>query len=120
MATYRELLAQVKTEIDEVSSIEAHERLESSDGSIFVDVRESDEWDEGHIPGAFSLPFDDVFADVGGEQGVQVDVAGVLRGDHDGVQTDRLVAVVLDGDLGLAVGPQVGDGTVLADLGEAP
>jgi molybdopterin/thiamine biosynthesis adenylyltransferase/rhodanese-related sulfurtransferase len=52
MATYRELLAQVKTEIDEVSSIEAHERLESSDGSIFVDVRESDEWDEGHIPGA--------------------------------------------------------------------
>jgi sulfur-carrier protein adenylyltransferase/sulfurtransferase len=52
MATYRELLAQVKTEIDEISSIEAHERLESSDGSIFVDVREPDEWDEGHIPGA--------------------------------------------------------------------
>ena len=52
MATYRELLAQVKTEIDEVSSIEAHERLESSDESIFVDVREPDEWDEGHIPGA--------------------------------------------------------------------
>ena len=52
MATYRELLAQVKTEIDEISSIEAHERLESSDGSLFVDVREPDEWDEGHIPGA--------------------------------------------------------------------
>jgi molybdopterin/thiamine biosynthesis adenylyltransferase/rhodanese-related sulfurtransferase len=52
MATYRELLAQVKTEIDEVSSIEAHERLESSDGPLFVDVREPDEWDEGHIPGA--------------------------------------------------------------------
>ncbi|HET7743514.1 MAG TPA: molybdopterin-synthase adenylyltransferase MoeB [Gaiellaceae bacterium] len=52
MATYRELLAQVKTEIDEISTIEAQERLESSDGSIFVDVREPDEWDEGHIPGA--------------------------------------------------------------------
>ena len=52
MATYRELLAQVRTEIDEISSIEAHERLESSYGSIFVDVREPDEWDEGHIPGA--------------------------------------------------------------------
>jgi len=52
MATYRELLAQVKAEIDEISSIDAHERLESSDGSIFVDVREADEWDEGHIPGA--------------------------------------------------------------------
>ncbi|HEU5206520.1 MAG TPA: rhodanese-like domain-containing protein, partial [Gaiellaceae bacterium] len=52
MATYRELLAQVKGEIDEISTVEAHERLDSSDGSIFVDVREPDEWDEGHIPGA--------------------------------------------------------------------
>jgi molybdopterin/thiamine biosynthesis adenylyltransferase/rhodanese-related sulfurtransferase len=52
MATYRELLARVKTEIDEISTIEAHERLASSDESLFVDVREPDEWDEGHIPGA--------------------------------------------------------------------
>jgi molybdopterin/thiamine biosynthesis adenylyltransferase/rhodanese-related sulfurtransferase len=52
MATYRELLAQVKSEIDEISTIEAHERLASLDGSLFVDVREPDEWDEGHIPGA--------------------------------------------------------------------
>jgi molybdopterin/thiamine biosynthesis adenylyltransferase/rhodanese-related sulfurtransferase len=52
MATYRELLAQVRGEIDEISTVEAHERLESSDGSLFVDVREPDEWDEGHIPGA--------------------------------------------------------------------
>jgi molybdopterin/thiamine biosynthesis adenylyltransferase/rhodanese-related sulfurtransferase len=52
MATYRELLAQVKTEIDEISTVEAHERLEASDDSVFVDVREPDEWDEGHIPGA--------------------------------------------------------------------
>jgi molybdopterin/thiamine biosynthesis adenylyltransferase/rhodanese-related sulfurtransferase len=52
MAGYRELLAQVKEEIHEISSIEAHERLESSDGPLFVDVREPDEWEEGHIPGA--------------------------------------------------------------------
>ncbi|HEX2523969.1 MAG TPA: rhodanese-like domain-containing protein, partial [Terriglobia bacterium] len=52
MATYRELLAQVRSEIDEVSTIEAHERLDSSDGTLFVDVREPDEWEEGHIPGA--------------------------------------------------------------------
>ena len=52
MATYRELLGRVKSEIDEISTIEAQERLESSDGSLFVDVREPDEWDEGHIPGA--------------------------------------------------------------------
>ena len=52
MATYRELLAQVRSEIDEISTLEAHERLESRDGSLFVDVREPDEWDEGHIPDA--------------------------------------------------------------------
>ena len=43
MATYRELLAQVRSEIDEISTIEAQERLASSDGSLFVDVREADE-----------------------------------------------------------------------------
>jgi molybdopterin/thiamine biosynthesis adenylyltransferase/rhodanese-related sulfurtransferase len=52
MATYRELLAQTKSEIDEISTLEARERLEASDGSLFLDVREPDEWDEGHIPGA--------------------------------------------------------------------
>jgi sulfur-carrier protein adenylyltransferase/sulfurtransferase len=52
MATYRELLARVKEEIQEVSTIDAHERLRSSEPPLFVDVREPDEWDEGHIPGA--------------------------------------------------------------------
>ena len=52
MATYRELLARVKEEIEEISTIEAHERLESSAPPLFVDVREPDEWEEGHIPGA--------------------------------------------------------------------
>ena len=52
MATYRELLARVKEEIDEISTIEAHERLESSESPLFVDVREPDEWEEGHVPGA--------------------------------------------------------------------
>jgi molybdopterin/thiamine biosynthesis adenylyltransferase/rhodanese-related sulfurtransferase len=52
MANYRELLARVKDEIDEISTIEGHERLRSGDAPLFVDVRETDEWDEGHIPGA--------------------------------------------------------------------
>ena len=52
MASYRELLAQVKEEIDEISSIEAQELLASSEPPLFVDVREPDEWEEGHIPGA--------------------------------------------------------------------
>jgi sulfur-carrier protein adenylyltransferase/sulfurtransferase len=52
MAGYRELLAQVKSEIHEISTVEAHERLASSEAPLFVDVREPDEWEEGHVPGA--------------------------------------------------------------------
>jgi molybdopterin/thiamine biosynthesis adenylyltransferase/rhodanese-related sulfurtransferase len=52
MATYRELLARVRSEIDEISTVEAHARLRSTSGPLFVDVREPDEWEEGHIPGA--------------------------------------------------------------------
>ena len=54
MPTYRELLSQVKTEIDEIDSREAAPTL--GDGSVFVDVRERNEWDEGHIPGAIHVP----------------------------------------------------------------
>jgi molybdopterin/thiamine biosynthesis adenylyltransferase/rhodanese-related sulfurtransferase len=56
MAGYRDLLARVKEEIDEISSIDAQERRASRDGALFVDVREPDEWDEGHIPGAVHVP----------------------------------------------------------------
>jgi molybdopterin/thiamine biosynthesis adenylyltransferase/rhodanese-related sulfurtransferase len=55
MAGYRELLAKVKEEIDEISTIEAYERLESSETPLFVDVREPDEWEEGHVPGAIHV-----------------------------------------------------------------
>ena len=49
----------------------------------------------------------------------RLDVLGVLRGEHDGVDAHRaVVGVVLDGDLGLAVGAQVGQRAVLADRGE--
>src|ERR671915_2142232 len=54
MASYRELLQQVKAEIDEVDSSRARELLE--DGAAAVDVRERDEWEEGHIPGAVHIP----------------------------------------------------------------
>jgi molybdopterin/thiamine biosynthesis adenylyltransferase/rhodanese-related sulfurtransferase len=55
MANYRELLAQVKAEIDEVDAVRAREVIESGD-PVIVDVREQDEWDEGHIPGAIHIP----------------------------------------------------------------
>ena len=55
----------------------------------------------------------------GVQLGVEVDALGVLRGQHHGVDADgAVVVVVLDGDLGLAVGTQVVERAVLAHLGE--
>jgi sulfur-carrier protein adenylyltransferase/sulfurtransferase len=56
MPTYRELLSQVKSEIDEVDAAEARALLESADAPLLVDVREHDEWGDGHIPGAVHVP----------------------------------------------------------------
>jgi molybdopterin/thiamine biosynthesis adenylyltransferase/rhodanese-related sulfurtransferase len=53
MASYRELLERVRSEIDELTSADAAAR---ADGPVFVDVRDPEEWDEGHIPGAVHLP----------------------------------------------------------------
>ena len=55
MASYRELLSDVKREIDEIDAQRAHERL-ADGGELFLDVRERDEWEEGHIPGAVHIP----------------------------------------------------------------
>jgi molybdopterin/thiamine biosynthesis adenylyltransferase/rhodanese-related sulfurtransferase len=52
MATYRELLKQVKDRIEEVGPGDAGEL----DRAAWIDVREQDEWDEGHIPGAAHVP----------------------------------------------------------------
>src|SRR5206468_2798578 len=56
MATYRELLQQVREEIDEVSSVEAHGLSGADEPPLFLDVRNQDEWDEGFIPGAIHIP----------------------------------------------------------------
>jgi molybdopterin/thiamine biosynthesis adenylyltransferase/rhodanese-related sulfurtransferase len=46
-----EYIKQVKAQIDEVDPSAVSEVL-GADGVVIVDVRESDEWDAGHIPGA--------------------------------------------------------------------
>jgi sulfur-carrier protein adenylyltransferase/sulfurtransferase len=56
MPSYRELLQQAKSEIDEVDAPQARELLDSAEPPLLVDVRESDEWSEGHIPGAVHVP----------------------------------------------------------------
>src|SRR5216684_6084844 len=53
MANFRELLAKTKSEIREVDPATA-EGLR--DGSLFIDVRESDENEQGAIPGSIHIP----------------------------------------------------------------
>ncbi|MCW2977977.1 MAG: Molybdopterin biosynthesis protein MoeB, partial [Actinomycetia bacterium] len=55
MPSYRDLLANVKTEIEEVDATRARELFDGPEAPLFVDVRESEEWDEGHVPGAVHL-----------------------------------------------------------------
>jgi sulfur-carrier protein adenylyltransferase/sulfurtransferase len=56
MASYRELLQQVKAEIEEVDASGARELLDADERPLVVDVREPDEWTEGRIPGAIHIP----------------------------------------------------------------
>jgi len=55
MTTYRELLQQVRSEISEVDATQARELIDSG-APLVLDVREQNEWDEGHIPGAVHVP----------------------------------------------------------------
>src|SRR5579863_3909146 len=52
MASYRELLQQVRERVAEVDGAGA----QALEGATWIDVREQDEWDEGHIPGAIHIP----------------------------------------------------------------
>jgi sulfur-carrier protein adenylyltransferase/sulfurtransferase len=52
MTTYRELLAKTRGEIDEIDARGAR----ALDGAAWVDIREIDEWQEGHLPAAIHVP----------------------------------------------------------------
>jgi molybdopterin/thiamine biosynthesis adenylyltransferase/rhodanese-related sulfurtransferase len=56
MASYRDILQQVKAEIREIDAAHAQKLLGSDAPPALVDVRERDEWEEGHIPGAVHIP----------------------------------------------------------------
>ena len=51
LTRYQKLVAEAKKHITEISPQDAAARLNSGD-AIIVDVRDKDEWDEGHIPDA--------------------------------------------------------------------
>jgi molybdopterin/thiamine biosynthesis adenylyltransferase/rhodanese-related sulfurtransferase len=55
MPSYRELLQQVRAEISELDAERARDLIDGGE-PVVVDVREQDEWDEGHIPGAVHIP----------------------------------------------------------------
>jgi molybdopterin/thiamine biosynthesis adenylyltransferase/rhodanese-related sulfurtransferase len=55
MPTYRELLQQVRAEISEIDATDARALIET-ETPLVLDVREQNEWDEGHIPGAVHIP----------------------------------------------------------------
>jgi molybdopterin/thiamine biosynthesis adenylyltransferase/rhodanese-related sulfurtransferase len=55
MPGYRELLAQLRAETEEVDASTLHAELEAGQRSELVDVRAQSEWDEGHLPGAHNV-----------------------------------------------------------------
>jgi molybdopterin/thiamine biosynthesis adenylyltransferase/rhodanese-related sulfurtransferase len=52
MTTYRELLARTRAEISEIDAKGAR----AIDGALWIDIRELEEWQEGHLPGAIHIP----------------------------------------------------------------
>jgi molybdopterin/thiamine biosynthesis adenylyltransferase/rhodanese-related sulfurtransferase len=54
MSTFKDLIRQVKSEIQEISVEDA--RARAAAGASLVDVREADEWSQGHAPGALFIP----------------------------------------------------------------
>lgn len=53
-ARFEKLVAHAKRNITEIRPMEAEGKLKSGE-AVIVDVREKDEWDEGHIPGAIHM-----------------------------------------------------------------
>lgn len=56
MASFSEILSQVKESIDEVSVEETKERAAADDAPVLVDIRERDEYEQGFIPAAHWIP----------------------------------------------------------------
>ena len=56
MSDFRQLLSETKKQIKEVSVHEVNDKLNSNNGFTVVDVREGDEWEQGHLDKAIFLP----------------------------------------------------------------
>ncbi len=56
MATFRDLLSQTKSQIREIDTAEGDARRSAEPNTVFLDVREPDEFEQGAIPGALYIP----------------------------------------------------------------
>ena len=56
MPSGAELIRRAKDEITEVDPKEVHELVEGRNGEVIVDVREQNEYEESHLPGAVHVP----------------------------------------------------------------
>jgi molybdopterin/thiamine biosynthesis adenylyltransferase/rhodanese-related sulfurtransferase len=56
MSDFREILTQTKRQIKEVSVQEVRDKLNPENGFTLLDVREGDEWEQGHLDKAIFLP----------------------------------------------------------------
>src|ERR1700745_758550 len=56
MSDFKEILKQTKGQIREVTVQEVHEKLNPANGFTLLDVREGDEWEQGHLKQAIFLP----------------------------------------------------------------
>jgi sulfur-carrier protein adenylyltransferase/sulfurtransferase len=65
MATFRDLLSAAKAEINEVDTAGAADLI--AKGSLVLDVREPDEYDQGALPGALHIPRGHLEAQVEGK-----------------------------------------------------
>ncbi len=55
MASFRDLLAQAKSQITEIDTAEAQRRIEAG-GVVVLDVREPDEYEQGALPAVLHIP----------------------------------------------------------------
>jgi adenylyltransferase/sulfurtransferase len=56
MSDFKTILNEAKRQITEVSVQEVNEKLNPANGFTLLDVRESDEWEQGHLDQAIFLP----------------------------------------------------------------
>ena len=56
MSDFRQILSQAKQQIKEVSTQEVRDKLNPENGFTLLDVREGDEWEQGHLAKAVFLP----------------------------------------------------------------